>query len=74
VHRPPESHPLRKTPPPPAVEPLYTIGQSAEALQCSEKTVRRLIERGELHVVRLGTAVRIAPAALRELIARGGEA
>jgi len=39
---------------------LYTVAETAEQLSSSEKTVRRLIERGELRVRRIGRSVRIA--------------
>ena len=39
---------------------LYTVTETAEQLSSSEKTVRRLIERGELRVRRIGRSVRIA--------------
>lgn len=44
--------------------PFYTVKQIAERWQCSEKTVRRLIERGELIAHRLGGRHRISEADL----------
>lgn len=41
---------------------VYKIEEAAEALSLSERTVRRMIARGELRVHRFGRAVRI-PAA-----------
>jgi excisionase family DNA binding protein len=41
----------------------------AEALHVHPRTVQRLVERGELAVVRLGTAIRFDPAELVRLIA-----
>jgi excisionase family DNA binding protein len=38
---------------------LWTVRQTAEAWQISERTVRRMIADGRLSVVRLGRAVRI---------------
>lgn len=38
---------------------LYSVRQTAEQLASSEKTVRRLIERGQLRVHRIGRSVRI---------------
>jgi excisionase family DNA binding protein len=38
---------------------LWTVHQTAEAWQISERTVRRMIACGRLPVVRLGRAVRI---------------
>lgn len=43
---------------------FYTVRQIAERWQCSEKTVRRLIERGELVAHRLGGRHRISEADL----------
>lgn len=39
---------------------LYTVAETAGQLASSEKTVRRLIERGELRVRRIGRSVRVA--------------
>lgn len=39
---------------------IYTITQTAEYLQVSDKTVRRLIERNELPASKVGRAWRIA--------------
>ena len=44
--------------------PYYTVKQIAERWQCSEKTVRRLIERGDLIAHRLGGGHRISEADL----------
>ncbi len=40
--------------------PFHTVAQVAERWQCSEKTVRRLIERGELVAHRLSSQIRIS--------------
>ena len=45
-------------------QPLYTVSQTAEILNASEKTVRRFIERGLLRAVKIGGLVRIDPADL----------
>jgi excisionase family DNA binding protein len=49
-------------------EPLYTVPETAEILNGSEKTVRRLIEKGLLRAVKIEGLVRIAPADLEDLI------
>ena len=49
-------------------QPLYTVSQTAEILNASEKTVRRFIERGLLRAVKIGGLVRIDPADLEHLI------
>ena len=37
----------------------YTVRQTAEMLAVSEKTVRRMIKRGELRCRRVGSLIRI---------------
>ena len=49
-------------------EPLYTVAQAAEILNVSEKTVRRLIKKGQLRVIRIGGLLRIDPMDLEDLI------
>jgi excisionase family DNA binding protein len=44
---------------PPALEPLYTVAEAAEALRISPRTVYRLIEAGEIGAVRIGKQWRI---------------
>lgn len=44
----------------PDTRPFYTIKQIAKRWQCSEKTVRRMIERGDLVAHRLGSQLRIS--------------
>jgi len=48
---------------------LLTTREVADALHVHPRTVQRLVERGELAVVRLGTAIRFDPAELVRLIA-----
>ena len=48
----------------PESSPFYTVKQVAERRQCSEKTVRRLIARGELVAHRFGSQIRISEADL----------
>jgi excisionase family DNA binding protein len=52
---------MRKT------EPLYTIAQVAEILNASEKTVRRLIKKEQLRVIRIGGLLRIDPLDVQDL-------
>ena len=49
---------------------LLTIANVAALLQVSTKTVRRLIDRGELDAIRIGRSIRIQPMALALLISR----
>ena len=46
-------------------EPLLTLDEVATALQVSTKTVRRLIDRGELQALHIGRQVRLHPASLQ---------
>lgn len=48
---------------------LLTVKQVAERLAISEKTVRRLIDAGELPIIRFGRLIRITPADLDRFIA-----
>ena len=50
---------------------LFTAAETAEILNVSLRTVRRLIAQKKLPTVRVGRSVRIRPAALAALI--GGE-
>lgn len=44
--------------------PFHTVAQVAERWQCSAKTVRRLIERGDLVAHRFGSQIRVSAADL----------
>jgi excisionase family DNA binding protein len=63
-----------QTPPAPVrsrPEPLQvTIREAASLLSYDERTVRRLVERGELHAIGRGRLRRIALADLRDWQAR----
>jgi excisionase family DNA binding protein len=41
---------------------LLTIAQAAAELSCSPKTVRRIIDHGEIKVVRIGETARVIEA------------
>jgi excisionase family DNA binding protein len=43
----------------PLLGPLMTVGEAATILHVSARTIRRLVERGELHSVRIGRSIRI---------------
>ena len=49
-------------------EPLYTVAQAADILNVSQKTVRRLIKKGYLPVIRIGGLLRIEPLDIQDLI------
>lgn len=77
----PGSEPTRVQAPPAAVAcdvtdlahdgpALLTTREAAEVLHVHPRTVQRLVERGELSAVRLGSAVRFDPFDLGGLIAR----
>lgn len=40
-------------------EALYTVDQAAELLQLHPVTVRRMINRGDIHAIHLGKTVRV---------------
>jgi excisionase family DNA binding protein len=46
--------------PSPALPRLLTVDATADALGLSAKSIRRMIDRGDLPVHRLGRAIRIA--------------
>jgi excisionase family DNA binding protein len=54
--------------PPLAARRLLTVDQVAEFAQVNSRTVRRLIKKGRLRVVRLGRSVRIHPEDLDALL------
>jgi len=49
---------------------LLTIGEAAEYLSVSERSIKRLIARGDLPCIRVGNALRFALADLEAFIAR----
>lgn len=49
---------------------LLTLRDVAAVLQCCEKTVRRLVDGGELRTIRFRGSVRIQPAELQAFLAR----
>jgi excisionase family DNA binding protein len=51
--------------------PLLTAADVAALLQVSVRTVRRLIAAGFLDVIQIGRSVRIAPEALKAMLAAG---
>lgn len=46
--------------------PTWTINQVAEFLNCTHWTVRRMISRGEIPAVRIGSMIRVNPADIRK--------
>jgi excisionase family DNA binding protein len=52
---------------------LYSVSTVAGRLDVSEDTVRRLINRGDLTAIRIGTAVRVAAAELDSFLERRRE-
>lgn len=51
---------------------LVTVSGAGRLLSISERSVWRLIQKGELDVVRLGRSVRVSAQAIEKLIRRGG--
>ena len=66
---------MQRSPSPPGARqsperrPLLTIADVAEHIVSSTRHVRRLIERGELPIIRIGKLVRITPDDLARLVA-----
>jgi excisionase family DNA binding protein len=65
--KPSDPTPDRERPTPPSA--LLTIEQVARILQVNGRTVRRLLQRGELPWVRIGRQYRLEPAVLNAFIA-----
>jgi len=53
-----------------AAPALLTTNEAADALHVHPRTVQRLVERGQLSAVHLGTAVRFDPADIADLTKR----
>lgn len=53
------------------MEQMHTIKDVQQRLQIGESTVRALIDRGKLHVVRIGRLVRIPESAIAKLLNAG---
>ena len=47
---------------------LLTVAEAAWRLSLSEKTIRRMIEAGELAVIRIGRSVRIHPEVIEKIM------
>ena len=60
--------------PPPGIERHYTGRQVAELLSVCPETIRRLAAKGELRSVRVGSERRYPESAVRDYLARLGEA
>ena len=56
-----------------AASRLLTIADTAERLNVSPRTVRRLIDAGQLPIIRIGRAVRIAEDDLERAVAEWRE-
>lgn len=52
----------------PLLDPLLTIGQVGQVLQFSERSVRRLIQVGDLPAIRVGRSPRVREADLRAFL------
>jgi excisionase family DNA binding protein len=50
---------------------LLTVGEAAAILHLSPRTIRRMIKRGELYVVRVGRSIRIRPEDIENIISGG---
>lgn len=47
---------------------VYTLQETAEKLKCSLGTVRNMVKRGELHVLKFGRTVRVTATELDRLL------
>ena len=47
---------------------LLTVAETASFFQVSQKTIRRMIEAGDLPVIRLGRSVRIEPEVIEKIV------
>jgi excisionase family DNA binding protein len=54
-----------------AMARLMTVQECAETLNVAEKTIRRLIRRGEIAAVHIGRSIRVRPSELERLIGVG---
>jgi putative molybdopterin biosynthesis protein len=54
--------------------PLFTIPEVAKFLNVSERTVQRLIKRGDLSATKVGRQMRISRYALDQLLREGNTA
>jgi excisionase family DNA binding protein len=72
----PAEHTTRRPPEPPAVDEaqgapgLLTTSETAALLHVHPRTVQRLVERGQLEAIHLGTAVRFDPGDVAALTER----
>jgi excisionase family DNA binding protein len=48
-----------------------TVAETASFFQVSEKTIRRMIARGELPSARIGRCIRISPEAIERIVPQG---
>lgn len=49
---------------------LYTLTQIASKARVSDKTIRRLVDRGEIKIHRIGTQIRVSEDDWRAYLAR----
>lgn len=49
---------------------VLRIPEVAEILRCTDPTVRKLIREGKLQATRVGTRLRVEPAAVEDYLAR----
>ena len=51
---------------------LLTVSEAAACLSLSEKTIRRMIEAGNLAIIRIGRSVRIHPEVIEKIMFQDG--
>lgn len=55
----------------PDEDALLTIAEVADRMRCSRRTVYRIIGRGELRTLRVGSRLRVVEIELRDYLTRG---
>jgi excisionase family DNA binding protein len=54
--------------PPSQITKLMTVAEAAWRLNLSEKTIRRMIEAGNLAIIRIGRSIRIHPEVIEKIM------
>ena len=54
--------------PPSQITKLMTVAEAAWRLNLSEKTIRRMIEAGNLAIIRIGRSIRIHPEVIEKIV------
>jgi excisionase family DNA binding protein len=49
-------------------EKLYTVKEVAERFRCSDQTIRRMIKREEIDIIRIGGEIRIKESEVKRIL------